>query len=127
MSAQTAAELLGSDRTMISNIEAGRFGISEQRLRRMASIYECDNTELVDCLAAMTGGRRAGWWDEYRGKIPPGFLDVSELEHDAARSRTVQTAHLPGLFQTEDHARATLSSLCRPCPCPCRAWKWNSG
>jgi transcriptional regulator with XRE-family HTH domain len=106
MSAPQAAGLLGSDRTMISNIESGRFGISEERLRRLASIYECDDLNLVDALAAMTGGRRSGWWEEYRGKIPPDFLDVSEVEHHAVGLRTVQTAHLPGLFQTEDHARA---------------------
>lgn len=116
MSAPAAAELLGSDRTMISNIEAGRFGISEERLRRLASIYECDDSELIDTLAAMTGGRRVGWWDEYRGKIPPGFLDVSELEHGATRLRTVQTAHLPGLFHTEEHARATFELPVPPLP-----------
>ncbi|NWF25166.1 helix-turn-helix transcriptional regulator [Streptomyces sp. PKU-EA00015] len=106
MSAPAAAERLGADRTMISNIESGRFGISEERLRRLASIYECDNPELVDALARMTGGRSKGWWDEYRGKIPPDFLDVAELEHHATGLRTLQTAHIPGLFQTEDHARA---------------------
>lgn len=111
MSAPTAAELLGSDRTMISNIESGRFGISEERLRRLASIYECDDAALIDALATMTGGRKAGWWDEYRSKIPPGFLDVSELEFHAVRLRTVQTAHLPGLFQTEDHARAIFDLI----------------
>ncbi|MEU8778965.1 helix-turn-helix transcriptional regulator [Streptomyces sp. NPDC048606] len=111
LSAPAAATLLGTDRTAISNIEAGRFGISEERLRRLASIYECGDTTLVDVLAGMTGGRKAGWWDEYRGKIPPGFLDVSELENDAVRLRTVQTAHLPGLFQTEDHARAIFDLL----------------
>ncbi|MBT2524163.1 helix-turn-helix transcriptional regulator [Streptomyces sp. ISL-99] len=108
MSAPTAANLLGADRTAISNIEAGRFGISEDRLRRLASIYECGDEALIDALALMTGGRKGGWWDEYRGRIPPGFLDVSELEHDAARLRTIQTALLPGLFQTEDYARATF-------------------
>ncbi len=91
---------------MISNIESGRFGISEERLRRLASIYECDNHELINALAAMTGGRPKGWWDEYRGKIPPDFLDVSELEHHATSLRTLQTAHIPGMFQTEEHARA---------------------
>ena len=88
------------------NTEAGRFGISEQRLRRLASIYECDDPTLVDALAAMTGGRSSGWWDEYRGKVPPDFLDVAELEHHATSLRTLQTAHLPGMFQVEDHARA---------------------
>lgn len=106
MSAPRAAELLGTDRTTISNVEAGRFGISEPRLRRMASIYECDNASLVDALAAMTGGRARGWWDEYRGKIPPDFLDVSELEHYASSLRTLQMAHIPGVFQIEEHARA---------------------
>ncbi|MFG2783054.1 helix-turn-helix domain-containing protein [Streptomyces prunicolor] len=106
MSAPTAASSLGTDRTNISNIEAGRYGISEERLRRLASIYECGDEALIDTLAAMTGGRRAGWWDEYRGKVPPGHLDISEIEHYAVRLRTVQTSHLPGLFHTEDHARA---------------------
>jgi transcriptional regulator with XRE-family HTH domain len=106
MSAPVAGERLGADRTMISNIEAGRFGISEERLRRLASIYECDDTELIDALASMTGGRPKGWWDEYRGKIPPDFLDVAEIEHYATGLRTLQTAHIPGLFQTEEHARA---------------------
>ncbi|MFK8847747.1 helix-turn-helix domain-containing protein [Streptomyces sp. Ac-502] len=106
MTAPVAGERLGADRTMISNIEAGRFGISEERLRRLASIYECDDPDLVDALATMTGGRSKGWWDEYRGKIPPDFLDVAELEHHATSLRTLQTVHIPGLFQTEDHARA---------------------
>ncbi|WOX11828.1 helix-turn-helix transcriptional regulator [Streptomyces sp. N50] len=106
MSAPVAGERLGSDRTMISNIEAGRFGISEERLRRLASIYECDDTELIDALASMTGGRSKGWWDEYRGKIPPDFVDLAELEHHATGLRTLQTAHIPGHFQTEEHARA---------------------
>ncbi|CAL9602266.1 hypothetical protein SUDANB140_05465 [Streptomyces sp. enrichment culture] len=116
MSAPTAAGLLGTDRTNISNIEAGRYGISEERLRRLASIYECDNQALVDALVDMTGGRKAGWWEEYRGKIPPGFLDVSEVEHHAARLRTAQTAHLPGLFQTEAHARAVFELIVPPLP-----------
>lgn len=111
MSAPQVAGELGTDRTMISNIETGRFGISEERLRRLLSIYECDDALLTNAMVAMTGGRRAGWWDEYRGKIPPGFLDVSEVEHDAVRLRTVQTALLPGLFQTENHARALFDNF----------------
>lgn len=106
MSAPVAATRLGVDRTMISNIESGRFGISEERLRRLASIYECNDPGLINALASMTGGRPKGWWDEFRGKIPPDFLDVAELECHATSLRTLQTAHVPGIFQTEDHARA---------------------
>lgn len=116
MTAPTAAGLLGTDRTVISNVEAGRFGISEERLRRLASIYECDDPALIDALADLTGGRKSGWWEEYRGKIPPGFLDVSALENYAVGLRTVQIAHLPGLFHTEDHARAIFELFVPPLP-----------
>ncbi|MFF7266635.1 helix-turn-helix transcriptional regulator [Streptomyces sp. NPDC008159] len=104
---QQAAASLGADRTMISNIEAARTGLSEERVRQLASLYGCPDLALVDGLAAMTGPRRPShWWDEYRGKIPEGHIEVSEVEHHATRIRTAQTVHLPGLLQTEDHARA---------------------
>ncbi|MCX5340676.1 helix-turn-helix domain-containing protein [Streptomyces atratus] len=102
-----AAAMLGADRTMISNIEAGRTGLSEERVRQIACHYGCPDSALIDALASMAGGRRARhWWDEYRGKLPDGHLDVSEIEHFATRIRTAQTVHLPGLFQIEEHARA---------------------
>jgi len=107
ISIQEAASLLGSDRTMISNIEAARTGLSDERVRQIACHYKCPDSELVNALAAMAGPRRAAyWWDEYGGKLPEGHLEVSEVEHFATRIRTAQTIHLPGLFQTEDHARA---------------------
>ncbi|MFD6431927.1 helix-turn-helix transcriptional regulator [Streptomyces venezuelae] len=107
ISIQEAATLLGADRTMISNIEAGRTGLSDERVRQLACHYKCPDPALIDALAAMTGPRRTiYWWDEYRGRLPEGHLEVSEVEHFATRIRTAQTVHLPGLLQTEDHARA---------------------
>ncbi|WAL98013.1 helix-turn-helix domain-containing protein [Streptomyces sp. Je 1-369] len=107
ISIQEAATLLGADRTMISNIEAGRTGLSDERVRQLACHYKCPDPALVDALAAMTGPRRTNhWWDEYRGRLPEGHLEVSEVEHFATRIRTAQTVHLPGLLQTEEHARA---------------------
>lgn len=116
MSVLEAAGQLGTDRTVISNIEAGRFGISEERLRRLTSIYECNDPDLIEALITRTGGRKGGWWEEYRGKIPPGFLDVSEMENDAARIRTTQTTHVPAMFQTEEHARAIFDLFTPPLP-----------
>ncbi|WP_267244697.1 helix-turn-helix domain-containing protein [Streptomyces sp. PR69] len=107
VSIQEAASMLGADRTMISNIEAGRTTVSDERVRQLASHYKCPDQALVDALADMANSRRARhWWSEYRGKLPDGHLDVSELEYHAVRIRTAQTVHVPGLLQTEDHARA---------------------
>ncbi len=41
---------------------------------------------------------------------------MSEIEHHATELRTVQTAHLPGLFQTEEHARALFDLIYPPLP-----------
>ncbi|MEU1786855.1 helix-turn-helix transcriptional regulator [Streptomyces sparsogenes] len=107
VSIQQAATMLGADRTMVSNIEAARTGLSEERVRQLACNYGCADEALISALASLTGGRRnQDWWVEYRGKLPDGFLDISEIEHHATRIRTAQTVHLPGLLQTEEHARA---------------------
>ncbi|WP_037890375.1 helix-turn-helix transcriptional regulator [Streptomyces sp. NRRL S-87] len=107
ISIQDAAAMLGADRTMISNMEAGRTTVSADRVRQLATHYKCPDGELVEALAEIAATRRVPtWWAEYRGKLPESHLDVSEVEHHAVRIRTAQTIHLPGLLQTEDHARA---------------------
>ncbi|MDW6059704.1 helix-turn-helix transcriptional regulator [Streptomyces sp. FXJ1.4098] len=104
---QQAAAVLGADRTMVAHIEAARTRVSEERVRQLACNYACPDQALVEALASMTRNHRGeSWWEEYRGKLPDGFLDVSEIEHHATRIRTAQTVHLPGLLQTEEHARA---------------------
>lgn len=104
--AREAGALLGTDQGKISNIESGQRGISEERIRRLALFYSCDDTELVDALCAMASEHRGkNWWDAYRGVLSPDFLDVAELEHHATFLRSVQTVSIPGLLQTENYAR----------------------
>ncbi|MFJ2263025.1 helix-turn-helix domain-containing protein [Streptomyces sp. NPDC087844] len=101
-----AAGFLGTSQAQISNIEAGKNGISEARLRRLAHIYACDDAQLVDALAEMANTQGQGWWEEYRGVLPPAALDLAELEHHASYVRTFQVVHIPGVLQTEEHVRA---------------------
>ncbi|MET7679242.1 helix-turn-helix transcriptional regulator [Streptomyces sp. NPDC005423] len=100
-----AAALLGADSAQISQIEFGTAGVSEERVRRLAAHYACNDTDLVDGLVAMATDRTHGWWEEYRGLLPTSFLDLSELEHHATYRRDVDFLHIPGLLQTEDYAR----------------------
>ncbi|MGO4428763.1 helix-turn-helix domain-containing protein, partial [Streptomyces sp. MCAF7] len=89
--AREAAALLGVDQARVSNIEAGRIGISDERIRRLATFYACADAVLVDALCAIANERRGQfWWDEYRGILAPGFLDVAEMEHHAAYLRSMQ-------------------------------------
>ncbi|WP_416974413.1 helix-turn-helix domain-containing protein [Streptomyces sp. 4F14] len=106
-----AAGMLSVDQAKISHLEAGRIGVSEERIRRLASFYECDDELLIEALCAIAREHRGQfWWDDYRGILAPGFLDIAELEHHSTKLRTLQTITLPGLLQTENYARALFSA-----------------
>ncbi|MBA2948993.1 helix-turn-helix domain-containing protein [Streptomyces himalayensis] len=109
LSATEAAVLVGATQSRISNIEAGRYGVSADRVRTLARHYACTDGELVDALAAMTGERRRGWWEEYRDILSPTMLDLTELEHHATALRVAQVINIPGLLQTSEHARALFA------------------
>jgi transcriptional regulator with XRE-family HTH domain len=110
LTAREAAALLGVTAPVVSQIESGIAGVSEQRLRRLATHYACTETEFIDSLVAMATDRTRGWWEEYRGRLPTSFLDLAELEHYATYLREVALLFVPGLLQTEDYARAVFSS-----------------
>jgi transcriptional regulator with XRE-family HTH domain len=109
-----AAGLLGLDRSKISNMEAGTRIASADRVRTLAINYDCSDEAYIEALAAMAEERGGGWWDEYRGTLPPGLLDIAELEWHATRLQTAQTVHLPGLLHTEEYARVVFSAVLPP-------------
>lgn len=109
-----AAGLLGIDRTRISNMEGGIRPVSPDRVRTLACNYACPDESYVEALVAMAANSERGWWERYRGTLAAGMLDIAELEWHAARISTTQTVHVPGLFQTEDYARAVFTAVLPP-------------
>ncbi|MFB0621147.1 helix-turn-helix domain-containing protein [Streptomyces sp. AGS-58] len=110
LTAREAAGLLGVTAPVISQIESGIAGVSEKRLRRLASHYDCTDADFIDSLVTMATERTRGWWEEYRGLLPTAFLDLAELEHHAGFLREVALLFVPGLLQTEEYARAVFSA-----------------
>ncbi|WP_234535702.1 helix-turn-helix domain-containing protein [Streptomyces shenzhenensis] len=109
LTAREAAKLLGVSNVQISQIEAGLSGVSEQRLRRLASHYACTDEVFIDALVAMATDRTRGWWEEYRELLPTSFLDLAELDHHSRFQRHVAITYVPGLLQTQGYARAVFS------------------
>ncbi|MEU1805477.1 helix-turn-helix transcriptional regulator [Streptomyces sp. NPDC019937] len=109
LSATQAGELFGATQSRISNIEAGGYAVSADRVRALTHLYGCTDDELIEALTGMTGGRTRGWWEEYREILPAGMLDLAELEHHATYMRNVSVFHMPGVLQTTEHARALIS------------------
>jgi transcriptional regulator with XRE-family HTH domain len=114
LSATQAAALVGATQSRVSNIEAGRYGVSADRVRAIARHYDCTDEPLIEALAALTGERRRGWWEEYRDVLSPRVLDLTEVEHHATALRVAHVINIPGLLQTADHARALFSHTVPP-------------
>ncbi|MFG2265473.1 helix-turn-helix domain-containing protein [Streptomyces sp. NPDC048720] len=111
LKATEAAGLLGVNSVQMSQMESGIAGVSEQRVRRLAANYACSDEALIDALAAMATDRTRGWWEDYRGVLPAAYQDLAELDHHARFRHDVAVIHVPGLLQTEDHARALFAYL----------------
>ncbi|MGW7048744.1 helix-turn-helix domain-containing protein [Streptomyces avermitilis] len=106
MAAREAGAFLGGNQAQISHIEAGRWGVSGDRVRRLATLYAASDGKLVEALCAMAEERGRGWWEEYRGVLATGFLDLAELECHATYLRSVNVVNVPGILQTEEYIRA---------------------
>lgn len=102
---------MGIKQTQVSNTEAGRVGVSAERVRTLACHYDCSDKALVEALSDMTTERSRGWWEEYREILPSGLIDLAEMEHHATRLRAGITAHIPGLLQIHDHAREVIRQV----------------
>ncbi|MGP3634094.1 helix-turn-helix domain-containing protein [Streptomyces sp. 24-1644] len=114
LTSTAAAALLGGPQSRISNIEAGRYAVSADRVRVMARNYACVDEAYVEALASMTGARSRGWWLEYQDLLAPGLVDLAETEHHATALRVAVVIHIPGLLQTAAHARAVMAESVPP-------------
>ncbi|GAB2976619.1 helix-turn-helix transcriptional regulator [Streptomyces pseudoechinosporeus] len=106
MTVTEGARQLGVSQAQLSNIEASRFGVSPDRLRALARIYRCSDTAYIDGLIRLATERKSGWWETFQEVLPAGLLDLAEIEHHSVRLQAANTAHIPGLLQLADHARA---------------------
>jgi transcriptional regulator with XRE-family HTH domain len=111
MAAREAGALLGGNQAQISHIESGRWGVSAERVRRLAQIYSVTDRKLIAALCEMAEDRGKGWWEQYRGILAPEFLDIAELEHHAVSLRCVQALTVPGILQTENYARSIFRQV----------------
>lgn len=92
----------------MSMIEAGRHGVSADRVHAMARGYSCADADLIDGLVSMTGRRERGWWDEYHELLPASIVEFAEFEHTATALRVAVVMNVPGLLQTPAHARVAF-------------------
>ncbi|MFI9236242.1 helix-turn-helix domain-containing protein [Streptomyces sp. NPDC053079] len=110
MSGDDVAALLDADRSRVSHIEAGRVDVPRNGLYKLLRAYGCEGP-LFDALMAMAHDRGKGWWDGFKDVLERRALDLAELESRATSIQVHEPAVIPGMLQTEDYARAVISTI----------------
>jgi transcriptional regulator with XRE-family HTH domain len=114
LTCEEVGQRLDCSGTRISRIETGRISIRPGDVRELLEIYGVTGTE-ADFLARLAReARQKGWWHTYGRVMPTWFEAYVGLEAAAVRFRDFQSMVVPGLFQTEDYARAVLRAAPYP-------------
>ncbi len=109
--------LVGMNPAQVTQMEAGKIGISVERLRTVAATCMCVNEPLIDALSEIiTERERPGWWEEYRGVLSDDFVDVAEFESQARHLTAYTMAFVPGQLQTGPYASAVFAQTFPPLP-----------
>ncbi len=94
--------------TKLWRIETARVTVSPGDARELALLYELDDADTESLVELARQARRSGWWKGMSHSLPEGFSAHLELEAAARAIRTYEAQFVPGLWQTEDYARAVL-------------------
>ena len=89
-------------------IETSRVTVSAGDVRELALLYRLDGARTEALVELARQARRPGWWKGMSQSLPEGFSVHLELESAARAIRTYEAQFIPGLWQTEDYARAVL-------------------
>ena len=113
---ETAARALECSASKIGRIEAGVVGMKAAELRVLLDLYEVGGPERDDLeqLRSQTSRRRKP--TTYGTAIPDWFRRYVSLEEGATEIRTYVVEPVPGMFQTEDYARAVIEASTLPPP-----------
>ncbi|MET9129397.1 helix-turn-helix domain-containing protein [Streptomyces antibioticus] len=110
MSGDTAAGLIGAERTRISHIERGRVDVPRNGLYKLLRAYRCPEGAYFDSLMDMAHESGRGWWNGFSDTIGPAGRDLAELESRSTALRTHNPLVIPGMLQTGEYARAVLAA-----------------
>ena len=111
---EEVAERLGLAPSTLSRIETGKAPTRTAYLISMLELYGVDDPGQRQVLLEMAReGHRKGWWAVWDGVLPTGFGIYVGLEAEAASLRVYEAQVVHGLLQTEDYARAVMSTVRR--------------
>lgn len=107
ISPEKAGYEIRSSRSKISRMETGRVGFKFRDVEDLLTLYGVASPEeRAKIMALARRSRAAEWWTQYSDILPDWFETYLALESAAVAIRSFEIQFVPGLFQTEDYARA---------------------
>jgi transcriptional regulator with XRE-family HTH domain len=106
---EEAAAELECDKSKISKIETGHRRPVPGEMHRLFTAYGVTDRER-QAIAALTETARAGWWNEYRGRLPGGVVDHAMLESVAGDVMVYEPLAVPAFLQPEGYAAAVAAA-----------------
>ncbi|GGO74380.1 helix-turn-helix domain-containing protein [Nonomuraea cavernae] len=110
LSRDAVAERLGCSAPTVTRIEAALVGARISDVTMLLEIYEVPPHTREILLQLARDARKRGWWDKMSDTIPEYFQSYVGLEEDASSICGYETEYVPGLFQTEEYARAVMGA-----------------
>ena len=105
-----AAEIVAVTQNYISNVEHGRRRIAEDKLLVLLHAYGIRGRQQDSALSLRRACEGRGWWSDYSRVFGTDMVRFFGFEHGASDVWTYEGNLISGLLQTEDYARAVLSS-----------------
>jgi transcriptional regulator with XRE-family HTH domain len=107
VSPERAGYEIRASRSKISRMETGRVGFKIRDIEDLLTVYGVtDQQQRSDVLALARQSTAPNWWARYGDIMPAWFETYLGLESAALTIRSFEVQFVPGLFQTEDYARA---------------------
>ncbi|MFI6759467.1 helix-turn-helix domain-containing protein [Micromonospora sp. NPDC050417] len=104
------ADVLGCSDWKIYKIESGDVGVGRADLLVMLDKYGVTDERVRGTLLDLQKqGKERGWWAKF-GQLPAPYSMYIGLESAATEVKNFELAAIPGLLQTEDYARALLTT-----------------
>jgi transcriptional regulator with XRE-family HTH domain len=111
---EEVADRLGLAPSTLSRIETGKAPTRSAYLTSMLDFYGVDDPSQRQMLVEMAReGHRKGWWAVWEDVLPTGFGIYVGLEAEAASLRVYESLVVHGLLQTEEYARAVMTTVRR--------------
>jgi transcriptional regulator with XRE-family HTH domain len=110
ISAEKAGFEIRASRSKISRMETGRVGLKVRDVEDLLTLYGVTSApQRAKVIALARRSRAPEWWAKYNDILPDWFETYLGLESAATSIRSFEMQFVPGLFQTEDYARAVTT------------------